>query len=394
MVDKGGDTLNREDFDLITGMDQDPDMPEFLRGSSDELTADEMQLLEADKRGETLEEPGDGTTQTETETSTEAETGLLNEQGAEGDQENADGQGDDDDVDADGKPKMVDHRALHKEREGHKTTKKELAEWRDKFSRLEGRIDALQDLGKAGQSKGDGDEATESADEDPMPDAEEDIFGYAKWQGRRIERLEAANKQTADTVAEGQRQTATATEKTEIVRAFQQDAQTFSGETPEFAQAYTFLVASRTNELKRLGYTDPKEQVAKINEDEMSIVRTAIANGESPSEILYELARERGFQPGSTSEQQNSETKTDAAAQSETSSQNAKGADTATTKAQSGAKTIEDLKKAQNAAMSLSSAGGADALEITAESLIAMSDEQFDAFYAKHKAEVDRVMGK
>lgn len=68
----------------------------------------------------------------------------------------------------------------------------------------------------------------------------------------------------------------------------------FIKDNPDYPEAYAFLKETRVNELKIYGLTD-KQIAQQLAEDEVSIAALAINGDRNPGEVLYSLARHRGY---------------------------------------------------------------------------------------------------
>lgn len=374
--------IRNEDLALVNGLASDA--PPFLQ-DADDLTDEERAYLEADQRGEQGEPDGPSETH-EAETASETEAGVLKK-----------GEGDDPAKKPDEKPeaetgasketddaeteKVINHGAFHKERERRKSVEKELTDLREKFARGDERLKLMQEL----QAKAEKPAESEKVDEDPEPDPEGDVFEYIKWQQRENARLREANVKTTETFEENRQRADAATEQTQMVQSYQRAAQEYAQNAPEFLAAYQHLLASRDRELQALGYGDENERRQILHQDEMTIARHALANGKNPAEIMHGLAKERGFAPQAP-ESDPEPTKTEA--------EPAKMDDTAAKAEKSEADKLAELKTAQEASMSLSSAGGAGVREMSMEALADMSETEFAEFMAEHPKEVERILGK
>lgn len=370
--------IRNEDLALVNGLGSD--MPDFL-GDDDALTDEEQALLDADQRGEELEI--DDGEKTETETTSETEAGVLKE-----------GEGDDPDKDLEAKAdgpeeaddgtqtddKVINHGAFHKERERRKQVEKDLAELKEKFARGDERMKIMQEL----QAKAEKPAETEKVDEDPEPDPEEDVFAYIKWQQREMGRLREANTKTTETFEETRQQADAATEQAQMVQSYERAATEYAKTEPKFFEAYQHLLDSRHRELEFLGYTDQNERAQILHNEEMTIARHALANRKNPAEIMHGLAKERGFAPQvPASDPEPAKTDTQAA----------KTDETAVAAEKSEADKLAELKTAQEASMSLSSAGGAGVREMSMEALAEMSEEEFEEFKENNPKEFRLIMG-
>lgn len=238
--------------------------------------------------------------------------------------------------------KMVSLSALHEERARRReidtkfrATEKELAELRGKFSVIE----RLQPQPEA----------------KPLPTVEEDIFGVVK--------------NTTDTVAEIQKRLQaddeakkTEGERNNLVNAYRADAAQFESKNPDFKAAYTHLLQSRAAELQAMGYDDPVQLHEALTNDEMSIARMALGNKKSAAEIIYNLAQQRGYK---------------------------KAAET-----KPAADKIDTINKGQQANKSLANTGGSSGDgDMTAETLLKMPMDEFEAWCTKNPAKAKRIMG-
>jgi BMFP domain-containing protein YqiC len=229
-------------------------------------------------------------------------------------------------------PKTVPHAALHQEREEHKLSKQALAETRANYQRLETRLNQI--LGMV-QEK-----SQPTAPPEPVPDFEEDPAGYIK---HKLETLEQRQTREDTKRQEQNQQTQQQEALANFVRSYQQQAAVYAQEKPDFTEAYQFLLKDRDAELQELGFGDPNIRVKIIHNEEIGIAEQAMREGVNPAERLYNVAKRRGY---SAPKPQNE-------------------------------KPLEAEQKAAAAAGSLSGVSGKGVGELTAESLMNMSDEEF-----------------
>ena len=263
-------------------------------------------------------------------------------------------------IDENGKPrsvisgKFVPHAALHKERERRKSVESEYMTVREKMARAEERLAVLNEvLQQPAQSQ------TQAPQVAEIPDPEKDIFAYVKYQAKLIEDLKASQAQTQEQtkLQEGYRQ---------FHSAYEQDAQRFMAEKPDFRDAYAHIAASRARELAAVGYND-QEIRAKLREDETRTVAKAFEQRKSPAAVIYEQAIARGYTPKQ--------------AQAAANTVNP-------------AQRLENVAKGQATQKSLSGAGGAAGEGLTVEALASMSEEEFAAVSAKlGKSKLRSLMG-
>ncbi len=127
------------------------------------------------------------------------------------------------------------------------------------------------------------------------PDPESDPFGYMRYLGEQVTGLAGKTDQVATNFQE--RHAAA-----ELKATYLDDAKQFATRQPDFGPAYNWLMANRDAELAAAGYTDPAERARIINLDERDIVARALMarqtnpNAVGPAQIIYGLAKARGFQ--------------------------------------------------------------------------------------------------
>lgn len=258
-------------------------------------------------------------------------------------------------VGPDGKPRgtngqFVPHKAFHAVREKYKSTRDELATTKEKFARADERLALLNEV-LSGQQK----PADQTSQQEEMPDPEKDIFAYVKWQAKQIDTLKS--QLTEGTTKQEAREQETVFRNTYIA-----DATAFNAKTPDFKDAYLHLVQGRDKELAVMGMTDPAERKAFIAKEEKAIVEQALARKVSPSEMLYQLAQNRGYAKK--------------AAQSDPASK------------------IENIRKSQAASLSLTGTGGSSGEGLTAAALADMSEAEFEQVMSKlSKSERARLLG-
>lgn len=260
---------------------------------------------------------------------------------------------------------------LAAERKAGETTARTLAELQEKYARGDERLKLLTEALAP--------PAADTAQADPRPDPEQDIFAYVKWQDRQIENLKGQVGETRDTITErGQADT--------LKNEYQADALSFARETPDFGHAYTHLLNTRGAMLESQGYSIDDVRKILFNE-EKQLVERARATGKRPSAMVYALAQQLGYR------------KADSAAAAAEAPAVTNGNGNGTAPAVNGeakpsvSEEIARIAAGQAAGKTLSGAGGA-ASEMSIESLSGMSDAEFEAFYAKNRGKVDAMLGK
>jgi hypothetical protein len=252
--------------------------------------------------------------------------------------------------------KMVSLSALHEERARRKTTDAEKRTLETQLAELRGKFSIVEKLN------------TPAAPVVPEPTIEEDIFAVVKKQGESIAQFEAREKAATEARAAD-------TARNEVVTAYQADARQFEATTPDFKAAYNHLLQSRANELAAMGYSDPVQLHQAITNDEMAIANMAKANGKSAAEIIYSLAKMRGYAKPADPKPEPAP---------------APAAKTTPTAAEK----IETINAGQSANKSLSNTGGsAGDPDMTGEMLLKMPMDEFEAWTSKNPAKAKRLMG-
>lgn len=232
----------------------------------------------------------------------------------------------------------------------HQATQRELAELKGKF--------AIIDRLKLG---GEADPAAAPAG---PPSPEDDIFGAVKHIGETVAQME---KRAADEKAAAETAAKAAADQKTFVDNYTKACNEYEKTTPDFKAAYDFLLNSRAAELRAIGYDTPETLHQALIADEFAIAQMAFERGKSPAEMLYNLANQRGY----------------------------KKADTAG-KPDEGkaAEKLATIERGQAAHKSLSNTGGSSGdPDMTAEALISMPADEFEAWCNKNPAKAKRIFG-
>lgn len=267
---------------------------------------------------------------------------------------------------------------LAAERTAREASDRKSAELQEKFARGDERLKLLTEALAP--------PAVDAAQADPRPDPEQDIFAYVKWQDRQLEKLNAQVSETRETITErGQADT--------LKSEYQADALSFVRETPDFGAAYVHLLNTRGAMLESQGYSQ-QEAAEIVHKEEKQLVERAKATGKRPAAMVYALAQQLGYRKADPAKVDPPPAVVDPAAANggvvpAAAATNGNGNDAAPSVSEE----IARIAAGQAAGKSLSGAGGG-ASEISLESLGAMSDAEFEAFYAKNGSKVDAVLGK
>lgn len=258
------------------------------------------------------------------------------------------------------KGKFVRHGAFHQERERRKAAEAELTTLREKYARGDERLRLLSEAARAQAPA-----AAQPAAEPPkVIDPKEDIFGaYEQLKAELVALKNGVEKTTQETQQE---------REFKVVRDdYIADLNRFGAQEPAFADAFRFIAQTRAAELKALGHADA--QIPQLlGKEELEIAVAARQRGVSPAELLFQVAKARGFAPKAP------EPAPAPAAPAETPAQKA-----------------ERVAAGQaGPGKSLSAAGGAPAGEVTFEMLAAMSEADFEAFATKNPRKLAKLMGE
>lgn len=240
------------------------------------------------------------------------------------------------------KDNLVPHQALHEQRERRKAAEKKARDLELENAKFRERFTILEKLQGKDEPKG-------------PPKPEEDIFGAFEHLSKNFETVQ---KRLDDGEAAKKHET----QLNELVGHYRSDAAKFTAANPDFNDAYKHLLGSRARELMALGYEDQAELEQALKNEEISIATMAFQKGRSPAEVIYNLAKERGYK------------KVDAKADTEAK--------------------LDAIERGAALNKSLSSAGGASGdNEMTPERLLAMPNEEFEAWCTKNPTKARQLMG-
>jgi hypothetical protein len=284
--------------------------------------------------------------------------------------------GEDDDEDEDGyrASKYVPHGQFHKERSRRHAAEKDAAELKLKMAKAEERLAILNELIQSGgvrqeeygqpaqNGKANGNGQAKSAWDEADIDPEEDFSGA-------LSQLRRRQQEDREARTNWQKQTETRTQDSEQSQAYVRDAVAYAKQNPQFAHAYRHLMQTYHHELAAFGMTDAEQRNQHIRNEEKKLAKFALENGQSPSAVIMQLAKARGFVQQQAQEEQGEEDDGEAPSL-------AKAAEEVKGK-------VETIKKAQKSTASLSSAGGGAKNGLTMESILNMNDDEF--FEKVHK---------
>lgn len=236
---------------------------------------------------------------------------------------------------------LVPHAAFHEERERRKELQKKVAAQDERYAKLEERQTKIFEAMASRQSP------AQEEYIDPLVALENEVKSLKG-------RLETNDKHADENTKQQQKEI-------EFFNKYLASADAYTKDKPDFTDAYNFLIKEREKELA-VFIKDPLKLKQRLAADERTIVEEAFNNEQNPGEILYELAKTRGYKT--------------------------KAAETPTNK-------IDDLDKGLKASKTLGNAGGKSENDMTLSGLsptdlAEMSNEEFDALYNKLKKQSKR----
>lgn len=184
-----------------------------------------------------------------------------------------------------GKQRKVDYGAFHAEREKRKASDAKAQEAERNLATALGRFSVLEQIAKQQT-------APAQATTETIPDINTDPVGHFKAQFEKTQR-ELADVTRWRQAQEGEK---TALNNAQQLARIAADSEVeFTKSTPDYADAAKHLIASRTAELKALGFKDGDIQ-QYIRSDSVMIAAQALNNNMSPAAVVYEFAKARGYQ--------------------------------------------------------------------------------------------------
>ena len=132
---------------------------------------------------------------------------------------------------------------------------------------------------------------SQTAEPEAIIDPEKDPIGALQQAQRLINEYRESEARAAKSQAETERQNA---RYQRIDDVFRQDEADFEKENPDFKQAAGFFLQLRQQELNKLGVQGP-EAMNALKLEIRRLTFNCVKNGESPSQVLYDLAKGRGY---------------------------------------------------------------------------------------------------
>jgi len=253
--------------------------------------------------------------------------------------------------------KTVPLAALHESREIIKELRAEIEESNKKLARYDKLDERLSAWEKAQQQT-----TQKNEQEDFEREFEEDPISALRKKNEqlqaRIDAQEQAKQQQTEeekTLQSQQQEFATMIQTgADMVRQYAQDHK-------DYPQAFNYLIERRTEEMKAIGITDQKQITEELNKESIALMANAMKRGVNPGETVYNLAKARGYIPTQLDKDVEDPVTTDKLDDE-----------------------LDRLEKGVNASQSLSGGGGGKpaGTTLTVDQIDAMSEEDFDKFWA------------
>lgn len=259
-----------------------------------------------------------------------------------------------------------------------------------------------------------GEQQQQQAAEDPAPDPTENIFEYSQWQGRQLKKLQEDMQRLQTGVNQSE-------ESRQFERAYSADVNAFARAEKNFAPAVQHLANARHAQLQIVRPDlDEKGRLAIIAREERSLVQNCLQENASPAKRLYELALAYGYKPAAAPQPDPSKQggqqqgQADPQALDQVARRLAQGGQQQPAQRQPAqrqqpaapapaphlgpaadpAATIAAIQNGQQANMSLSQMGGGAPIQLTADAVLGMSDDQFGQLVEQlSEAKLRELMG-
>lgn len=177
-------------------------------------------------------------------------------------------------------PQTVPLAVLMEEREALRRERAERVRLQEQFDRGNQRLEQLI----AGMQK-------QAAPPDPIPALETDPVGHFKRLAEEHQReIEELRQFKTRFEQQGQAQT----QEQQIVGAYRADAMAFKAKTADFDPAYEHFKQTIYDMATQAGAT-PDQAISEVLSQEQRLVQTALRNGRSPAEVVYNTAKKWGF---------------------------------------------------------------------------------------------------
>lgn len=248
-----------------------------------------------------------------------------------------------------GKQRKVDYGAFHSERERRKTADAENQKLKEEIAKFNGRFETLQQLARQPKPQ-------EAQQEQAIPDVNVDPVGHFQAVNAQLRtQLEGVSKWR-----ETQESNATAMNNVRELTSIAMRHETeFSKTTPDYQDAAAYVRQARDQELDYMGYKDPAVRNQIIQQDALQIAAQALQGNLNAAEVVYNIAKARGYQAKAPAPVPAAPVPAPIAASPDASK-------------------LKTVAKGQSQASPISQVNGTAQPEVSIESLLKMSDADFE----------------
>ncbi len=236
--------------------------------------------------------------------------------------------------------KQVPLPELLSERKKRQAAEADAAEQREKFARVDERLNLINEKMKPAEA---------SYDEDPGAY----LKAQAEQTNRAVEGLQEQLKGSNE-------QTEAQQHQNDLAQGVVASEAAFRVDHDDYDAAIKHLREGRAREFQAMGMNDPAQIEAALTQDALQLAQIASQSGGSPAEMAYRIAQERGYK--------------------------------IPVKSKAGDEKLAVIQKGQEKSTSLSNAGGIEERAPDAEALANMDDREFDE--AMKSGSWDKIMGK
>ena len=185
--------------------------------------------------------------------------------------------------------------------------------------------------------------------QEEIPDKETDPLGYNNYM---MNNLYKQFENLQNNVQVQQKNTA----YNKFVEVYKNQAAQYAQEQPDFGEAYQYALKSFANEYEAAGMN--QEEIAKqLKEDEEGLVQRAFQTGKNPGEIIYNIAKVRGYAPKTQESQKQKTSK------------------------------LDTVNKGVKAARTLPRGGRTAGKALDPEDVDSMTNEEFEKFWSQYERE-------
>jgi len=260
------------------------------------------------------------------------------------------------------KQKTVPYDALHEERMRRKELQDELRQLNDKFAPMQERLAILDRLEARLNSRQTEEQQREQQEQQQREqlEFEADPIGALRKEVRGMKDEATQTKQQLEEARQQQEQTyALQTRIAGQVREFMKD-------TPDYSDAFNFLMERRFGDYRAMGVSDEGELRAAFDTEAMQLAAAAMSRGKNPGQVAYEMAKSWGYTPKAAGD--------------------ATGAAQETPPGGSLEDELNRLERGQKASGTLSGNGGSantDGKKLTLQDIDNMSDDEIDKLFSQ-----------